>query len=384
MNAALTKEGLDPAKFHPWFEDWTGVEHRIFEAAIGNGKWIESDFNDGVHDGGGEANVIAADASTITLADPDNGCQIVMQLSKSGSDQLTMKVQDDACGADDLPLETAIYEASPFRLVEAAGWAAPAKTPAPSLGPSSVPATMGPSTSHDRLVQHLVGSVPGAKLGYLEYLPPGYTTTGAQSPLLVSLHGSGESGAGDELGLDVLASSAIPSLIAANEWPDERPFVVLAPQHDDRTPPSYCMEATEIDSFLHFALAHYNVDPARVYITGLSCGAIGLWNYLAEHGNELVAAAVPIAGNGVGAIEQRGCALGRTPIWAFHGFNDPNVPVHGDVYPLTVLQHCTDPAPADARVTVFPLDGHDVWTRTYNMANGYDIYSWMLSHTNGS
>ena len=96
MDAALTKEGLDPATFHPWFEDWTGVEHRVFEAAIGNGKWTESDYNDGIQDGDGEANVVAADASTITLADPDNGCQIVMQLSKSGSDQLRIKVQDDA------------------------------------------------------------------------------------------------------------------------------------------------------------------------------------------------------------------------------------------------------------------------------------------------
>ena len=93
------------------------------------------------------------------------------------------------------------------------------------------------------------------------------------------------------------------------------------------------MEAKEIDAFLRFALKHYGVDPTRIYVTGLSCGAIGLWNYLAAHRNELVAAAVPIAGYGIGAVELAGCDLARVPIWAFHGSADENVPVRGDVYP---------------------------------------------------
>jgi predicted peptidase len=140
------------------------------------------------------------------------------------------------------------------------------------------------------------------------------------------------------------------------------------------------MESSEIDAFLRFALEHYEVDPARIYLTGLSCGAIGLWNYLREHAGELVAAAVPIAGHGLAAIDERGCDLGTVPIWAFHGESDSTVFVHGDVYPISVLRSCTDPAALDARITVYPHVGHGGWSQTYSGSAGHDIYSWLLSH----
>ena len=59
----------------------------------------------------------------------------------------------------------------------------------------------------------------------------------------------------------------------------------------------------------------------------------------------------------------------------------PRVVLRGDVYPMESLQACTHPKAADARLTVYPDSGHDVWSRTYDMTAGYDIYNWMLSHT---
>ena len=219
----------------------------------------------------------------------------------------------------------------------------------------------------------------GAALGYVEYLPADYADDGL-SPLLLFLHGSGESGNGTRLDLGKLTGAAIPYLINVDRWPDDRPFVVLAPQHAEG-PGSWCFTPAEINSFLAFAVDHYDIDPKRVYVTGLSCGAIGLWSYLRVHADEVLAAAVPIAGYGIGAFDQRGCALGALPIWAFHGSDDANVVPRGDVYPMESLQACTDPKAVDARLTVYPGSGHDVWTRTYDMTSGYDIYSWMLSHT---
>ena len=84
---------------------------------------------------------------------------------------------------------------------------------------------------------------------------------------------------------------------------------------------------------------------------------------------------------GLAAIEKRGCELARLPIWAFHGTDDENVFLRGDTYPIEALKRCTDPTPTDARLTVFQLAGHDVWTRVYNGTAGYDIFDWMLSHT---
>jgi predicted peptidase len=199
--------------------------------------------------------------------------------------------------------------------------------------------------------------------------------------LLVFLHGSGESGDGSAgFQLAKLTGTAIPQMIQVNRWPDDRPFVVLSPQHDE-DPPNFCMEASEIDDFLTFALEQYNIDPDRVYLTGLSCGATGLWNFLAQGGGDRVAAAIPVAGFGLAPVSMLGCDLGTTPIWAFHGAADDVVPVHGAVYPITQLQACTDPPPVDARLTVYPLAGHDSWTRTYQRIAEDDIYNWMLSHS---
>jgi predicted esterase len=373
LAAALARHDLSDAGLDDWFPDSDAIDYRSFEIEIGSGRWQEYESDGGVWGGGWSGDLVLADADTIVARDDEALCTVTYDLAKSG-DELSVHVAHDACPeAEDLPIQTAIYESSPFHLVQAAGWS----PSMPATSPSPLPPMLTPSTSSKRQVPRPIGTVDGAPLGYLEYLPPDYGK--APSPLLVFLHGSGESGAGDEAALARLTSTGIPSAIWQDQWPDERPFVVLSPQHDPK-PPSFCMEADEIDAFLRFALAHYDVDPKRVYLTGLSCGAIGLWNYLAAHRGDIVAAAVPIAGYGIGAVDRAGCDLARVPIWAFHGALDPNVPVRGDVYPISTLQACTDPPATDARVTVFPDREHDVWWFTYSGAAGYDIYAWLLGH----
>ena len=377
LAAALARRGLSSKRLDQWFGDWDRIDYRIFEIEIGDGRWQEDENAEGVPFGTGWSGALAlADAHTIVAQDDTTRCPVTYSLDRH-ADTLSVRIAHDACtDPDDRSIQTAIYESSPFRLVQSADWTPPKPEPGPSASASVAPATNEPSTASSRQKPRPIGTVVGAPLGYVEYLPPDY---GMQpSPLLVFLHGSGESGIGDERALADLTSNGIPSLIANDFWPDSRPFIVLAPQHRE-DPPSFCMEAKEIDAFLRFAIKHYDVDPRRVYLTGLSCGAIGLWNYLGTHGDELVAAAVPIAGDGIGAVELAGCALGRVPIWAFHGSADENVPVRGDVYPLTSLQACTNPAPVDARLKVYRDESHDVWTETY-WASRYDIYDWLLSH----
>jgi predicted peptidase len=126
-------------------------------------------------------------------------------------------------------------------------------------------------------------------------------------------------------------------------------------------------------------VAHYNVDPARVYVTGLSCGAFGIWEYLAKYPSDFkVAAAVPIAGDGRPGSRSNYCALGSTPLWAFHGALDDVVNPLGSIEPMTALAACPG-IPADqAKLTVYPDRDHNSWDPAYGGANGDDIYSWML------
>lgn len=375
---AITSRGLSDAHLDEWFGDWDKIGARIFEIEIGGGRWLEHENADGVDFGTGWAGALkVVDPHTIVAQDDETRCPVTYDLARDG-EALSVRVAKDACtDPNDLAIQAAIYESSPFRLVQAADWTPPASTPPSSGSTASASPTPHASTSGTRQTPRPIGSVKGAPLGYLEYLPPGYGKE--PSPLLVFLHGSGESGPGDKLALQGLTDTGIPSLIADDQWPDDRPFVVLSPQHDE-DPPSYCTTADEIDAFVRFALKHYDVDPTRVYLTGLSCGAIGLWNYLGAHGGGLVAGAVPIAGYGIGAVERTGCALASVPIWAFHGALDDRVAVRGDVYPVTTLQACTDPPPVDSRVTVYPLESHDAWTITYSGRAGYDIYDWLLAH----
>lgn len=235
----------------------------------------------------------------------------------------------------------------------------------------------GPSS--ERLTLRPKGSVAGAPLGYAEYLPPGYGD-GTPRPLLVFHHGIGESGFGTEADLDRLFNTGLPSLIESDQWPEERPFIVLMTQHE-ADPFTSCHTVEEVRSFLEFAIPYYDVDASRVYITGLSCGAIGSWNYLGADTNTLVAGAVLIAGNGEGAFGQAGCNLGSVPIWAFHGDADDTVAPSGSINPINALNACTNPAPIEAKLTIYPGVGHNSWDMTYDGSAGHDIYGWLLGYT---
>jgi predicted peptidase len=235
-------------------------------------------------------------------------------------------------------------------------------------------APAGPSS--ERVTLRPAGSIAGAPLGYVEYLPPGYED-GEPRPLLVFLHGSGENGDGSGAALPRLFELGIPMLLQSDRWPGDRPFVVLAPQYGYEDAQE-CRLADELDSFLGFALERYDVDETRVYLTGVSCGAIGAWDYLADHVDDVVAGAVLIAGHTLNAVDRAGCALGQVPIWAFHGAVDSIVRKDNIVEPIAELEACRSPSPVDVRLTIYPRAGHDAWSQTYDLSAGHDVYAWLL------
>ena len=119
-------------------------------------------------------------------------------------------------------------------------------------------------------------------------------------------------------------------------------------QHDlDNASPAFCTTPDEVHDFIAYAVANYNVDPTRVYVTGLSCGAFGAWEYLAKYGDD--------AGGGRRPDRRRGttrhgrpsyCGLGAVPLWAFHGELDDVVNPQGSIEPMTDLAACPG-VPAD-------------------------------------
>lgn len=248
----------------------------------------------------------------------------------------------------------------------------------PSAGSEPVPSTSVPErSSSGALTLEPAGAVEGAPLGYAEYLPPGYGE-GRPRPLLVFLHGTGEAGDGSDAALGAILKLGIPEIIDDHEWPKDRPFIVLMPQYGLDVAGD-CQMAEQVDAFLKFALEHYDVDERRVYLTGVSCGAIGAWDYLATYGEEVVSAAVLISGHANDALQEAGCALGQVPIWVFHGAEDSIVPKRYVADQIAQLRAC-DPPPEELEFTVYPGRDHNVWDPTYKLSGGHDIYAWLLEH----
>ena len=259
---------------------------------------------------------------------------------------------------------------------------APAATATATSVPTSSP-TGTPVAWPEGITAHPADSA-GNEVGLLSYVPPGYESNDSGSPLLIFLHGSEEYGDGSAAQLPKVLRNGIPTIIAAGDWPAELPFIVLMPQYSFAEANGPCALNDEIENVIEWAGRSYRIDPARIYLTGISCGAIGVLDYLANTDDNRVAATVPISSapftGADGRTVRGGCAIARTPTWFFHGALDDIIPVHYAEDAVTDLNACT-PAPQELKLTVYPDADHDAWTRTYDGSAGNDIYAWLLEQS---
>ncbi len=219
---------------------------------------------------------------------------------------------------------------------------------------------------------------------FLLYTPPGYNPAVA-SPLLISLHG------GHEIGNDLTLLTShtehlIPSKLIDLEgkdksesgfWPSGRPFIVLSPQlkkdnsiiniNDQEWP------ATLVDEVVEYVRAKYNVDANRIYLTGISLGAAGGWDYLAAYPNK-IAAFVPISGK---TRLENACLVKNIPIWGFHGENDALVRPAFSVDMFKAVNECSAGA-YKQKLNLLHVKGHEGWSEVYNGTHGYDVFDWLL------
>ena len=101
----------------------------------------------------------------------------------------------------------------------------------------------------------------------------------------------------------------------------------------------------------------FNVDPKRLYITGLSMGGYGTWDAIARHPT-LFAAAVPVCGGG---DESTAPLIKDLPIWCFHGGADKTVPPERSRNMIEALKQ----AGGHPRYTEYPGVGHNSWDKAY-------------------
>lgn len=237
----------------------------------------------------------------------------------------------------------------------------------------------GPWISSSRQVARLAG-YQSAPQSYWEYLPPSYEAQGTPSPLLIFFHGIGENGDGSLEALNKVPVNGPPMVIETDRWPKERPFVVLSPQNA-----SNCPTSSAIAALLTWAQSTYNLDANRLYLTGLSCGAIGISSYLANNVDTTsVAAAVVISGDMRSAWNAQGCDVGKVAIWGIHGDADANGGTQPDFtrLPMQSLIACPRPPRKNAVLNMIAGGTHsdNTWDTTYLGTNGLDVYGWLLDN----
>lgn len=194
---------------------------------------------------------------------------------------------------------------------------------------------------------------------YWLYLPNEYDAKPAEKwPLVLFLHGSGERG--DDL--EKVKIHGPPKLVGQGK---EFPFVLISPQ----CPTGKGWKADELDKLVDELSKSLRVDRQRMCVTGLSMGGSGTWALISAQ-PEKYAAAMPLCGRGdLDASEK----IAKTPIWVLVGDQDK----------AETVQNCRDMAAAlkkaggEAKLTVYPDEGHDCWTATYDNP---EVYQWLLSH----
>jgi predicted peptidase len=213
----------------------------------------------------------------------------------------------------------------------------------------------------------------GRELEYVVYVPRGYDPSRAW-PLILFLHGSGESGTDGSRQL----AQGLPRELVWN--PDRWPFIVIIPQKPSQDT-EWEQYELELMTVLARARREYNVDPSRLILTGLSQGGHGAWVLGARHA-ELWAAVVPVCGysraprggtgvfNGMAAELVAG--LKAVPVWAFHGEADDVVPVAETRAMIAALEA----AGQRPRVTTYSGVGHGCWERAYGES---ELPTWLLA-----
>ena len=223
-----------------------------------------------------------------------------------------------------------------------------------------------------------------ANYGFALYTPVEYdSNTTNQFPLLIYLHGGGGRGSGNtEASFNkVIFGITPPNLIKEKRWNTPEPMIVASPQSPGLWQPQ------QLHDFIAYLIDHLNVNPSRIYMTGLSMGGRGTFDYITQFGDDAyIAAAVPIAG---WSLTNKGKPFKNIPLWAFHGDADDVININGSINMVNVINN-NNPK-TRAKLTVFPGVNHFSWQQVYNNSGigtedkNYDsytmsIYKWMLQY----
>jgi polyhydroxybutyrate depolymerase len=169
------------------------------------------------------------------------------------------------------------------------------------------------------------------KRTFLIHIPSFYNKPG-KMPLLIALHGRGGNSESMILitrnGFNKLADrdrfiAVYPDGIEQN-WNDGR----MDEEADDRAHRENIDDVGFISSLIDFMIKDYNIDPDRIYVTGISNGAIMSYRLACELSDKITAIA-PVDGNIPYMLLNECSPSEPVSVLALNNVNDPLVPFEG-------------------------------------------------------
>ncbi len=219
-----------------------------------------------------------------------------------------------------------------------------------------VPFLFAVSLSLVAQVDPINDSVPGSfihrsqSLVYRLFADPA-ATAATPRPLVVFLHGLGERGTDNQKQVKAHIAPLIDTLM--ND-PEFHGYLVV-PQSQNGW-----WKGDAVADLAQHLMQDPNlfIDPAQVYVTGLSAGGAGTYSSVAL-GLDTFAAAIPLS-----AVQRTNdaAACAERPLWLIHGDNDSVVGA-GHSYTMRRLMVAEGGTP---RFTIVPGWGHSAWARVYD------------------
>ncbi|MGN6546025.1 MAG: alpha/beta fold hydrolase [Aureliella sp.] len=197
-----------------------------------------------------------------------------------------------------------------------------------------------------------------AEVGYLLYLPKDFDSAKSRVPIMLFLHGRGESNGP----LSLVAKWGPPQLAESGQ---DFPFIVVSPQCPREDAWSSDAQQARLAELLDFVIDKYHADTDRVYLAGLSMGGSGSWRMAADHSDRF-AAVVPICGRG---DTENASKLKDLPIWVWVGDQDR---VFDDN--VQMAEAIRKAGSERVRLTTLENIGHNSWSAAFASP---DLYAWL-------
>jgi predicted peptidase len=208
----------------------------------------------------------------------------------------------------------------------------------------------------------------GSTSQYVIFVPHNYDGT-KEFPVILFLHGAGETKGGKKMPVEVGIGPAI------KKREKDFPFIAVIPQAEaakSKIGGRWYADAPDgkrAIAILDEVMKEYRVDPKRQYLTGLSMGGFGTWHMAFSHPDRWAAIA-PVCGGGDPKAAEK---IKHIPTWVFHGADDPTVKADLSRSMVDALKK----AGAEPKYTEYPGVGHNSWDRAYGTD---ELYTWFLKH----